>query len=356
MTRPAPLAAVLAASLAVVLIASACSDDSDSTGNEPAAITLITHDSFALSEDTLPAFTEETGIEVEVLQAGDAGAALNQAVLTKDDPLGDVFFGVDNNLLSRAIDEDLFVPYESPELSHVPERYQLDAGQNRVTPIDVADVCVNDDRTFFEGGDFEPPETLDDLADEDYRGLLVVEDPATSSPGLAFMLATIAEYGEDGWLDYWEQLRANDVAVVAGWEEAYNGEFSAGEGNGDRPLVVSYASSPPVAVYFEEPRPDESPVGVLLDTCFRQIEFAGILSGTDHEAEAEQLVDFMLSKQYQEDLPLNQFVFPVRDDAELPGVFTKFAEVAEAPLELPADEIGENRDRWIEEWRDTVLR
>ena len=356
MTRPVRIATLLAASLTIGVLAASCGDDSGSAGDDTATITLVTHDSFALSDDTLPAFTEETGIEVEVVQAGDAGAAVNQAILTKDDPLGDVFFGVDNTFLSRALDENLFVSYETPELSHVPEQYQLDSAENRVTPIDTADVCINDDKEFFADAGVDRPETLDDLADEQYEGMLVVEDPATSSPGLAFLLATIAEYGEAGWREYWEQLRANDVAVVAGWEEAYNGEFSAGEGNGDRPLVVSYASSPPVAVYFKKPRPDESPVGVLLDTCFSQIEFAGILNGTDHQAEAEQLVDFMLSKRYQEDLPLTQYVFPVRDDAELPPVFTKFAEVADDPLSLPAEEIGENRDQWIEEWRETVLR
>jgi thiamine transport system substrate-binding protein len=354
-TRRTP-ALLLTTAVLVAVGVTACDDDSGSSADDTVTLTLVTHDSFALSEDTLPAFTAETGIEVDVLPAGDAGAALNQAILTKDDPLGDVFFGVDNAFLSRALDEDLFIAYASPELSHVPQEYQLDPDEDRVTPVDYGDVCVDDDRAFFDDAGLERPHTLEDLADEQYQGMLVVENPATSSPGLAFMLATIAEFGEDGWRDYWEQLRANDVAVTAGWEEAYNGEFSAGEGGGDRPLVVSYASSPPAAVYFSDPRPDESPIGVLLDTCFRQIEFAGILAGTDHEAEAEQLVDFMLSKQYQEDLPLNQFVFPVRDDAELPGVFTKHAEVAEDPLSLPAEEIGENRDRWIDEWRDTVLR
>jgi thiamine transport system substrate-binding protein len=318
-------------------------------------LTLVTHDSFALSDDTLPAFTDATGIEVEVVPAGDAGAALNQAILTKDDPLGDVFFGIDNTFLTRALDEDLFVPYASPALQHVPARYQLD-DEHRVTPIDYGDVCVDDDRAYFASNELTRPSSLDDLADPAYRGLLVVEDPATSSPGLAFLLATIAEFGEDGWRDYWERLRANDVSVTAGWEQAYNGEFSAGAGDGDRPLVVSYASSPPAAVYFSDPRPAESPVGVLLDTCFRQIEFAGILEGTDHEEEAGQLVDFMLSRRYQEDLPLNQFVFPVVAGTQLPRVFTEFAEVADDPLTIPAAEIGANRDRWIDEWRDTVLR
>ena len=342
---------VLASLAVAVIVAAGCSDSS----SDDDTITLVTHDSFAVSDDVLEAFTAETGVKVRVLPAGDAGATLNQAILTADDPLGDVIFGVDNTFLSRATEADILVPYDSPELANVPDEFELDP-RHRLTPVDRGDVCINFDKAYFAGQGLAVPETLDDLTAPEYRGLLVTENPAMSSPGLAFLLATVAEFGEDGWRDYWQRLRDNDVEVVSGWEEAYNGEFSAGEGNGDRPLVVSYASSPPVAVYFEEPRPDESPVGVLLDTCFRQIEFAGILSGTDHEAEAEQLVDFMLSKQYQEDLPLNQFVFPVRDDAELPGVFTKFAEVAEAPLELPADKIGENRDRWIEEWRDTVLR
>jgi thiamine transport system substrate-binding protein len=347
--------ALVLAAVASAVVAVACGNDSGSAGGEPVTLTLVTHDSFALSDDTLPAFTDATGIEVDVVPAGDAGAALNQAILTKDDPLGDVFFGVDNTFLTRALDEDLFVPYASPALQNVPARYQLD-DEHRVTPIDYGDVCVDDDREYFASSDLPRPTSLDDLTDPAYRGLLVVEDPATSSPGLAFLLATIAEYGEDGWRDYWERLRANDVSVTAGWEQAYNGEFSAGASDGDRPLVVSYASSPPAAVYFSDPRPAESPVGVLLDTCFRQIEFAGILKGTDHEAEAGQLVDFMLSRRYQEDLPLNQFVFPVVAGAQLPRVFTEFAEVAADPLTIPAAEIGANRDRWIEEWRETVLR
>jgi thiamine transport system substrate-binding protein len=184
----------------------------------------------------------------------------------------------------------------------------------------------------------------------------VVENPATSSPGLAFLLATIAEFGEDGWRDYWKRLRENAVLVVPGWEQAFNGEFSGGEGGGDRPLVVSYASSPPVAVYFSDPQPETSPIGTLLFSCFRQVETVGILRGTEHPRAARRLVDFMLSKRFQEDMPLQMFVFPVREDAELPEVFTKFAEIPDDPLSLPAARIGSQRERWIDQWTDTVLR
>jgi len=341
---------VLASLAVAVIVAAGCSDSSDDD-----TLTLVTHDSFAVSDDVLEAFTAETGVKVKVLPAGDAGATLNQAILTADDPLGDVIFGVDNTFLSRAADAGILVPYESPELANVPTEFQLDP-EHGLTPIDYGDVCINFDKEYFAAQGLAVPETLDDLTAPEYRGLLVTENPATSSPGLAFLLATVAEFGEDGWREYWQALRDNDVEVVAGWEEAFNGEFSAGEGRGDRPLVVSYASSPPVAVYFSDPPPAESPIGTQLDSCFRQVEFAGILKGTSKEREARELVDFMLSERFQADIPLSMFVFPVRAGVELPDVFVQFAELPPDPLSIPADEIGENREQWIREWTDTVLR
>ena len=342
---------VLASLAVMVTVAAGCSDSS----SDDNSLTLVTHDSFAVSDDVLEAFTAETGVKVKVLPAGDAGATLNQAILTADDPLGDVIFGVDNTFLSRAADADILVPYESPELASVPAEFQLDA-EHGLTPIDYGDVCINFDKEYFAQQGLAVPETLEDLTAPEYRGLLVTENPATSSPGLAFLLATVAEFGEDGWRDYWQALRDNDVEVVAGWEEAFNGEFSAGEGRGDRPLVVSYASSPPVAVYFSDPPPAESPIGTQLESCFRQIEFAGILDGTGNRRAAEKVVDFLLSRPFQEDMPLQMFVYPVLEGARLPPAFVKYAQVAPEPLSLPPAEIAANRDRWIDEWTDIVLR
>jgi thiamine transport system substrate-binding protein len=318
-------------------------------------ITLVTHDSFNASKRVLRQFTKDTGVTVKVLPSGDAGAAVNQAILTKNNPLGDVFFGVDNTLLSRALDEGIFVPYKSPELARVPKGLQLDS-KHRVTPVDTGDVCVNYDKKYFADNRLPVPQTLEDLAKPEYRGLLVTENAATSSPGLAFLLATVAKFGTDRWRDYWSQLRNNDVKVVDGWEQAYNTEFSGSSGKGNYPLVVSYASSPPVEVVNADPKPSEAPTGVLLDTCFRQIEFVGILKGTSHQKAAKQFVDFLLSQRFQEDMPLQMYVFPVREGAKLPAEFTKFAEVAPKPLALPTRDIARNRDTWITEWTDTVLR
>lgn len=338
--------------LLLSVVSAACGGGGDEGGGGP--VVLMTHDSFAVSDETLEAFTDETGVEVEVLRAGDAGSVLSQAILTKDRPLADVLYGVDNTFLARALGEDIFVPYEAEGLERVPGELRLDP-EHRVTPIDFGDVCLNYDLGWFEERGIDPPSTLEDLADPELRGLTVVQNPATSSPGLAFLLGTVAKFGEGGWVDYWRELRGNDVLAVAGWEEAYYGEFTVG-GGGDRPIVVSYASSPAADVVFADPPKDEPATGVVEDSCFRQVEFAGVLRGAEHEDAARALVDFMLSEQFQEDIPLQMFVFPANADAGLPEVFTDHAIVPEEPLELPASTIAEHRDEWVAEWTNIVLR
>lgn len=341
----------------VVLALVATGVPAHAAGRDGPTITLVAHDSFAVSKSVLAAFTAQTGVKVKILQSGDAGSTLNQAVLAEEggEPLGDVLFGVDNNLLTRALDAGIFERYAAPALAQVPDEYQLDSSHH-LTPVDHGDVCINYDKKVFSGSRSAPPATLDDLAKPAYRGKLVVENPATSTPGLAFLLATVARYGENGWQDYWKKLRANDVKVDDSWETAYEGDFTQGGNKGTYPLVVSYASSPPAAVYYSKPQPKTSPIGTMLDSCFRQVEFVGVLRGTQHRAAARQLVDFMLSEPFQADIPLQMFVFPVRDGTPLPPVFAKFAEVPASPLSLPASDIGRHRDEWIEQWTNVVLR
>ena len=376
-------AAIVAAAVAVALVAAACSGDSSSDEGDPAApsetastsattstsavatssptvdggdlagttVTLLTHDSFSLSPETLEAFTESSGIVVEQLASGDAGALVAQACLTAGEPLADVLFGIDNTFLQRGLDCDIFEPYESPGLADVPDRFELDP-DHRVTPIDFGDVCLNYWIDAFDGS-VPPPASLDDLIDPAYAGMLVVESPETSSPGLAFLLATIAHYG-DGWEDYWAALRDNGVSVTAGWEDAYYGEFTAG--GGDRPIVVSYASSPPAEVIFADPPVDEPPTGVVTASCYRQIEFAGVLGGADNPGGARALIDFMLTATFQNDVPLNMFVFPVISGATLPEVFAEHAEIADDPFILDPAEVEAQRNAWTDRWVEIVLR
>jgi len=326
------------------------------TSAEPTVITLMSHDSFNVSEEVIAEFEAANNAEVEFLPSGDAGSALNQAILSKNNPLADVFFGVDNTFISRALEADIFEPYSSPLLAEVADALELDP-QHRLLPVDYGDVCLNYDKAWFEERNIDPPADLNALTDPTYEGLTVVENPATSSPGLSFLLATIGHFGEEGYLDYWQALRDNDVLVVDGWEEAYWGQFSAAS-DGERPIVVSYASSPPAEVYFAEEPLDEAPTGVVLadGACFRQIEFIGILKGTGRQPLAEKLVDFMLSKRFQEDIPLQMFVFPANHTAALPDVFVEYAKIPENPAYVSPEDIESHRDAWIEAWTETVLR
>jgi thiamine transport system substrate-binding protein len=347
----------LLAGLALCLPLAACGDDAGSdAGDDASTVRLLTHDSFLLSEGVLDAFTEETGIEVELIQGGDAGQVVNQAILTNGNPQADVLFGIDSTFLSRALEAGLFIPHEAEGLDQVDEALLLDP-ENRVTPIDYGDVCLNYDKAWFEEQRLPVPTSLADLVDPAYADLLVVENAATSSPGLAFLLASIAEFGEDGWEAWWSDLRANGVQVADGWEEAYNGAFSGGGASeGTRPLVVSYASSPPAEVLYADPPIAESPVGVIDASCYRQVEGAGILTGTDREEEARLLVDFLLSEEVQADVPLSMFVFPVRAGIELPDLFVEHAALPADVYELPAADIGAHREEWIDRWTDLVLR
>lgn len=266
-----------ATALATALALGACGGGSDST---PRSLTLLAYDSFTPSDGIFDAFTNETGIKVEVVTGGDAGELVAKAVLTAGEPEGDVLWGVDNTLMSRAVEADVFVPHRSRHIDDLDPTAVALVADDLLTPVDTGDVCVNYDKSWFNEKKLAPPVSLEDLVKPDYKGLLVVQNPNTSSPGLAFLLATIARFGEDGWQDYWSALRDNEVKVVDGWTEAYTIEFSGSSGKGSRPLVVSYASSPPAEVVYSDPPIDAPPTAVIESTCFRQVEFAGVLRGT----------------------------------------------------------------------------
>jgi thiamine transport system substrate-binding protein len=353
---------VLAAALGVSTLAGCGGETKDSAGDRSKSktVTLVSHDSFAASPSVLKEFTKETGYTVRVLKSGDAGAALNKEILTKGSPQGDVFFGVDNTLLSRALDNGLFTPYEAKGLAQVGDEAQLDKDKHRVTPVDTGDICVNYDKKYFADKKLAPPQSFEDLVKPAYKNLLVTENAATSSPGLGFLLGSVGSYGDEGWQGYWKKLKANGVKVVDGWEQAYNEEFSGSAGGrkakADRPLVVSYASSPPAEVLFAKPQPTEAPTGVATGTCFRQIEFAGLLRGAKNEAGGKALLDFLISGRFQEDMPLNMFVNPVIKDAKLPELFTKFGAVVDKPETVAPDKIAENREQWVQSWSSLVLK
>jgi thiamine transport system substrate-binding protein len=322
------------------------STSTDAASNE---VVLVTHDSFVVDDMALADFEKSSGLTVTVLAQGDAGTMVNQLLLTQSNPLGDAVFGIDNTFASRALDAGVLAPYTSAAAPAGSEQFGL--GDDRLTPVDYGDVCVNVDHTYFAARGLAEPVTFEDLAQPDYKDLLVVQSPATSSPGLAFLLGTVAHFGQDGWQDYWSKLKDNGVKVTSGWTDSYTVDFSGSSGKGDRPLVVSYASSPPAEITDSTP---EAPTGALLDTCFRQVEYAGVLQGAKNPAGAKQVVDFLLSQEFQAGVADSMYVYPVDASVSLPASWQKFAPVATAPATLDPATIAANREAWISAWSDLL--
>ena len=356
-----------AAVFAVALFVAACvpADDVAAPGttavgsatnvaSESVTLRLIAHDSFTPTEGIFDEFTKETGVQVEVVRSGDAGTLVTKAVLAAGNPEADVLWGVDNTLLSRAVEADVFVPYESVHRSDLDAAAVALAPNGEVTPVDTGDVCINYDKAWFAERGIAPPLTLQALASANYRNLLVVPNPVSSSPGLAFLLATIAETG-DAWTEWWKSMRDNGVLLVESWSDAYYGHFTAAS-EGTRPLVVSYATSPPAEVIFADPRPAQAPTAVAALTCFRQYEFAGILRGSKHVEQARLLIDFLVSRRFQEDLPLTQFVWPANRTASVPKEFTDYALRPENPLTIDPATIAAKRAEWLDAFSDVMLR
>lgn len=321
-----------------------------SGGTASGTVVLVTHDSFSLPDDLINQFESDTGLTLDVRAQGDAGSMVNQLVLTKDAPIGDVVFGIDNTFASRAIDAGVLAPYQATLPAGADQYVVGDSGD--LTPVDVGDVCVNADVAWFTDHDVPLPQTLEDLTKPEYQDLLVVENPATSSPGLAFLLATVGAFGADGWQGYWQALKDNGVSVAASWSDAYYVDFSGPSSDGDKPLVVSYASSPP----YEVPDGAQSaPTTALLDTCFRQVEYAGVLAGAANPDGAKKVVDWLLSPEVQAAIPESMYVYPVDSSVQLPESWVKYAPMAQQTFTVDPADIAANRDAWIKAWTDLVV-
>jgi thiamine transport system substrate-binding protein len=315
----------------------------------PQTVTLVTHDSWLAPQEVLDAFEKQSGIKIAVVKQGDAGALTNKLVLTKANPIGDLAYGVDSTFASRALSEGVFEPYTSPEADRGPQRYAVDP-EHRLSAVDLGDVCVNVDTGYFTEKGIPVPKSYEDLADPVYKDLTVVESPATSSPGLAFLLGTVAKFGDEGWPEYWSQLKANGVKAVSGWTEAYTQDFSGSSGKGSRPIVVSYASSPAAEISDNgKPR-----TAALLDTCYRQVEYAGVLTGAKQEDKARKVVDFLLSQQFQVTVAPSMYVYPARQGVDLPAGWPQVAPLPQDPPSLTGDKVQAGREKWIGQWRTII--
>jgi len=288
-------------------------------------VTLVAHDSFAISDQSIAEFENQTGFELEIIRAGDAGSVTNRLVLTKNAPIADVVFGIDNTFRGVAEDNSLI--------------------EGSLSEVSYSDVCFNYDRIWFEQNQIEPPSSWKDLVLPQYKDLTVVSNPLTSSPGLAFLATTVAAYGEQGFEDFWKELKENGVKVAAGWEEAYFTEFSGSSGQGNHPVVLSYSSSPAAEIRAD----GKSQTVSLLEECFRQVEYVGILAGAKNPSGAKALMEFLLAEPFQSTMPGLMYVFPVNPDAIVPEEWSKYGPLANSTIGEDLD-IASNRSSWQDKW------
>ena len=293
--------------------------------NQDEVVTLVAHDSFAISDESIAEFEAQYGYKLEILRAGDAGSVTNRLVLTKDSPIGDVVFGIDNTFRGLADDNNVI--------------------QGSLQEATYSDVCFNYDRVWFETNNVTPPTTWRDLVLPLYEGMTVVSNPLTSSPGLAFLASTVASFGESGYESFWQQLKSNQVKVAAGWEEAYFNEFSGSSGAGNYPIVLSYSSSPAAEIRED----GKAQTVALLDECFRQVEYVGVLAGASNPAGAKALVEFMLAEPFQSTMPGLMYVYPVNPEASVPAEWAEFGPAAKSTIGEDLDLAG-NRDSWQDKW------
>lgn len=315
------------ASFAITVGLTGCTQAAEVPAGDTETVTLVAHDSFAMSKELIAAFEAETNYKLEIIKSGDAGAMTNKLVLTKDQPLGDVVFGIDNTYASVATKNSII--------------------DGELTAVDFGDVCLNYDKAWFAKNETPAPASLSDLTKPEFKGLTVLTNPASSSPGMAFLAAAVATFGDAGYGQYLQALKSNDVKIAAGWEDAYFTDFSGSSGKGKYPIVLSYSTSPA----FEVRDDGQSQTASVLDGCFRQTEYAGVLAGTDNPAGAKALIDFMLADQFQTALPDAMYVYPINNSIALPEAWTEWAPVADKPVGADLD-IAANREKWLSTWSE----
>ena len=359
MTIKRPIAALALFAAAAMMSLTACAGQSPQSAADVAAsgaaaveatesLVVLSHDSFEFPQELLDQFQKDTGVKVTIQAVGDGGTLANQLVLSKDAPLGDVVYGVDNTvsyrLAGQGVIEDAGVASPQAELNF--------AGEPGLVPIDHGDVCVNLDKTWFAAKGLTPPATFEDLAKPEYKDMLVAMNPATSTPGMAFMLATIKHFGEDGWTNYWTSLKNNGLKVTEGWSDAFSVDYSAGEGAGPYPMMVSYGSSPAYSITEDG---TDTTTASLPATCYRQVEYAGVLAGSDKVDAAKKFVEFMLTPKVQEAISEVTYMHPVNKDAKAPESLVKFGPLSQTPVIVPADTIAQKAEEWLKAWQATVI-
>lgn len=337
----------------VVLIAAALivpglvQKDADTMADARPKLVVYAYSSFPAA-DIVERFEENHGVELVFVSPGGAGSTLSRLV-TELDTGGtdaDVFLGLADTSLARALDHNVFEPYDPAllsNLSDIPEDILVD-NTGHTLPFDYGYIALvyHPERI----GSIALPESLEELTDPRFENKIIMMD-ASSSTGQAFLMWTIAEFGEDGYLDYWRRLKPNLLTVTNSWSTGYQ-MFE----NGEAPIILSYATDRVVAaVYGGEP---EHEILLPQGQAYRQVELMGIVKGTDQRELAHAFIDYVLSPEVQTLLPTANLMYPANPKAELPAVFSDNMVVPENPVILDPQLVDKNLDRWLRDWSRVI--
>lgn len=312
---------------------------------------VLVHSSYALPKSLVAQFEKDANVKLRITKAGDAGEMLNKLILTRANPIADVVFGIDNALAPKALAANVLDSYNGPATNR-PSAGPLPAP---LVPVDYGYVALNYDKAWFAKSGLALPKSLEDLAQPAYANLLVVQNPATSSTGNAFLLATIGAMGEEKALDWWARMRANGLKVAKGWSEAYYTEFS--RNGGKHPLVVSYVTSPAAELFYAKDKPVEPPTASLAlnGGVFRQVEGVALVRGGAAKEAAAKFIEFLRSTPVQTQMQTEMWMFPVEKSVPRADVM-KFAPEP-AAFTSPSDkEIADKGADWVSRWTRVVLK
>lgn len=340
------LASLVASTMLMAGLVGCSKAETDTPAEGEKVVKVLAYDSFSLEDELVKDFEKESGYKLEIISTGGGGELVNKLVLTKDTPAGDAVFGIDNAFAGRAVKEGVLED-SKVELPKGAENYVAE-GAKELVPIDHGQICLNGDKQWFEEKGLEAPKEFEDLLKPEYKDLFAGINPATSSAGLGFFLSTIAKHG-DNWKEYWQGLKDNGMSVAKDWSTAYNVDFTASEGKGTKPIVVSYATSP-----LETLENDQTRTYTIESTCYDQVEYAGVIKNAKNKEGAKAFIDFMLSKKVQDTLLDSMYVFPVIDDAKISEKVLKFTPPVKNALRLDPAKIEENRETWLKEWNELI--
>ena len=335
-------------------------------------LVIITYDVLALTDDMIQQFENESGLSVTLVKLDDAGSILDYLIQNEGTENIDLAIGLDNTYLQTAINRGVLTEHQANILSAsssqntpISEAALLPYSGSLAVPFDMGYVCLNYDTSIVDGENMTVPTNLWNLTEEEWRGKVAIPSPISSSPGRAFMLATLdyfsySEDSSDSFKQWWSAMEENDVIVTSGWTEAYETHYTGGYGEwtegyiGDAHITVSYCHSPGVESWYNENWTKSASLD-LPQSSFFQVEYATAVTGGNVEA-ASEFIDYLLSEQVNSQMPEQNLMYSVLEGEDLPTAngYRYHSTVPSEPAEISMQEIAENMESWLQQWNSAM--